>query len=1242
MATDVASADAEKKPGADSKPKAVEDKRDGTAAASTMPAVQRAAGSSLGERQVQAQAASGNTRVGAADDTAERKADMAADHVMRQMDKSPAAAPATGPAASPSPAPASPSPAPASPSPASGPTPTATPNEPVRRTEDPTAEQRIPGAETAKPATPASGAAPGAGPDTTTPAGPAPVVAPPAAAGSRPAETGTPAPDAEPPAPEGEAPARETPQVPNDVQEYLDASRGQGAPLPDATRKLFEAKFQRPFDDVRIHDDAGADDAARKIDALAFTRGNDIYFRSGAYDPTSQPGKKLLAHELAHVVQQRPGINRKAAPGLGGTVVRRAKEPTTAKKKGEKSPEGTISGKKIIIDKLRVPEFKVKRSGSGPFTLRKGTREANPTKQASVWRSKAKEPVLASVTARIKELKEASNATQAGDPAYYLQLGNHPYYLIGTESSIANDIRVPTWDKKGKFRSFDIDHKREAQLGGEDDFPTGNLWLLDSSKNRSAGSTIKQNIDETLRSFLRDTAPQKVDSSKVPSEAEVRKPDGGWEVQFTELVGERPGADPEEWWEVSDLEKDKKDLLQDVKFAPPKQVDHLRGSPTKLSIFDRASGGGVQYIDRKGDKTDITHWKAGLFEIQSVTFTDADVGKGSGRLEGIAFKEVPKSPIMSAPFKVPIKRLTGVQWGGVATPGAIDYWRAKAFSPISFPEPLFDVKKGIVGRASIAKPDIKLLEKVDFAVVLDGDVRIEATVAGGELSLPGPFKVTGGSVTLSAGMSGIGVTGDIQFEIEKLAKGHIGAGAGVGNGSPTLWLDGELNFDTKMFTKAQLGLSYKDGKWGVKGELEVGPGKIKGIKHASAKVEVKDSTVTADGEFETSIKGVDKGKLGFKYNETTGMEITGEIILGKGIPGIKSGKLDATVKEGPAGHSLSGGVTLEPSVPGLTGTVTGKYEDGAFLVEADLGYEKGFAKGSVKVGLTNQEPGGDGKPAGPPKKDGSLSVYGGGTVTLTLTPWLQGTVGLKLTRTGEIEVSGEVALPSSFEVFKERAVDKQLVSIGVDIPIVGVAVAGQRIGIFATIKGGVSISAGFGPGQLRDVALKVTYNPDKPDDTTVSGRGSFVVPAHASLRLSVDGGLGVGIPVVSATAGVTVYGEIGVAGEASAGVPFSWSPRTGIVLDAHGEIFVEPKFKFGIEAFVDVSADLWITTIELYHEKWKLADFEYGSNLRFGLALPIHYESLKPFDISFDQIQWTYPHIEPKELLGGLMKQLVG
>ena len=105
------------------------------------------------------------------------------------------------------------------------------------------------------------------------------------------------------------------------------------------------------------------------------------------------------------------------------------------------------------------------------------------------------------------------------------------------------------------------------------------------------------------------------------------------------------------------------------------------------------------------------------------------------------------------------------------------------------------------------------------------------------------------------------------------------------------------------------------------------------------------------------------------------MEITGEILLGKGIPGIKSGKLDGHHQGGRRRalaerrrHARAVGTRASPAA------VTGKYEDGAFLVEADLGYEKGFAKGTVKVGAHQPgRSGADGKPAGPPKPDGSLT-----------------------------------------------------------------------------------------------------------------------------------------------------------------------------------------------------------------------------------------------------------------------------
>ncbi|SFO74891.1 protein of unknown function [Geodermatophilus dictyosporus] len=1087
----------------------------------------------------------------------------------------------------------------------------------------------------------------GAVPEAPTPAGPAPVVPPPAAAGPRSAGAGTPAPDPEPPAPEGEAPARETPRVPPGVQDHLDASRGKGAPLPEGIRRTFEGAFRRPLDDVRVHDDGAADDAARTLDALAFTRGNDVYFRAGAYDPTSTEGKRLLAHELAHVVQQRPGVNRKS-PGLGGAVVRRkplsggsAGAGTSGGAGGSPGVAGGVpgeidpKGKKIKIHQLTVPTFKAKRMTAPEYVLRQGTREENPTRQGSVWRRRSKPLLQDLIAKRISTLAQAPNAKQTGTPAWYLQLGTQQHFLIGSPESIANDTRIPPWDKTGMLRSFDIDHVVEAQLGGDDEKPNPNLWLLDSSLNRSAGSTIRGNIDAALRGFLATTAPKLVDPGEVPKETDARK---SWEIVFTGIKGAGPDVKDQDYWSEEDLKPGNEELVAPLTLASTEKVEELRGSKDQLSIYDRVLGGGVVRHPRLADESPIKGWDTPLFSFEKVVFTEANSnGSGQGRLEGTAFKD--HSLAEKAPFSVPIKPMKGVQWGGAVTPGRIDHWRVKPFSPMAFPELEFDVSKGFVGRGVIPKPTLKLLENVEIAAVLDRELRLEAVIRAGDLQLPGPFKVGGGTLVLSAGASGLTIEGSIEFGIERLATGSITARKGT---STDFAVDAQLDFDKELFDgDARIRGSYSQGKWAVAGRLGVGPDKIRGIKRASAEVTVTDDGVTAVGEFETSLKGVDKGTLAFVYDKTTGMAISGEILLGKDIPAIRGGKLAATVEEGADGWSLAGAVTAEPDVPGLTGTVSGTYADGAFDVAADLGYERGPAKGTIKAGLTNRTLDAAGMPTGPIAKDGSLTAYGGGTVTLTITPWLQGTVGLRLTPRGEVEVTGKVALPSHFDVFDEEKVERKLLSIGMDIPIVGVAVAGQRIGVFATIRGGVYVSAGFGPGQLRDVSLSVTYDPARPDDTTVTGTGSFVVPAHAGLRLQVDGGVGVGIPVVSATAGVSIYGEVGLVGAASAAAVIDWSPRTGIVLDARGEVFVEPKFRFGVDAFVHVSADLLATEVELYHRTWKLAAFEYGSNLRFGLAFPLHYESGKPFELSFDQIQWTYPQINPSDLLGGLVKQLV-
>ena len=77
-----------------------------------------------------------------------------------------------------------------------------------------------------------------------------------------------------------------------------------GEPLNAATREFFSSRFGHDFANVRVHADAGAAESARSVHALAYTVGNDVVFGTGQYAPGSRAGQQLLAHELAHVVQQ--------------------------------------------------------------------------------------------------------------------------------------------------------------------------------------------------------------------------------------------------------------------------------------------------------------------------------------------------------------------------------------------------------------------------------------------------------------------------------------------------------------------------------------------------------------------------------------------------------------------------------------------------------------------------------------------------------------------------------------------------------------------------------------------------------------------------------------------------------------------------------------------------------------------------------------------------------------------------
>jgi len=94
------------------------------------------------------------------------------------------------------------------------------------------------------------------------------------------------------------------------LQQSVNTMRGSGQPLSSTERNYFEPRFGRDLGQVRVHTDDQTACIASGINARAFTVGQDIAFGTGQYKPSTAEGKRLLAHELTHVIQQNGMISR--------------------------------------------------------------------------------------------------------------------------------------------------------------------------------------------------------------------------------------------------------------------------------------------------------------------------------------------------------------------------------------------------------------------------------------------------------------------------------------------------------------------------------------------------------------------------------------------------------------------------------------------------------------------------------------------------------------------------------------------------------------------------------------------------------------------------------------------------------------------------------------------------------------------------------------------------------------------
>jgi hypothetical protein len=98
----------------------------------------------------------------------------------------------------------------------------------------------------------------------------------------------------------------DTTEVTPETESYLSSLSG-GKTLGNEEKSFFEPRMGYDFSGVKIHTDSTANESAKNINALAYTHGNNIVFGSNQYQPDTNEGKKLLAHELTHIMQQNEG-----------------------------------------------------------------------------------------------------------------------------------------------------------------------------------------------------------------------------------------------------------------------------------------------------------------------------------------------------------------------------------------------------------------------------------------------------------------------------------------------------------------------------------------------------------------------------------------------------------------------------------------------------------------------------------------------------------------------------------------------------------------------------------------------------------------------------------------------------------------------------------------------------------------------------------------------------------------------
>src|SRR6266516_5474528 len=202
--------------------------------------------------------------------------------------------------------------------------------------------------------------------------------------------------------------AASTPAVPSIVHDVLNSP---GQPLDASTRAFMEPRFGHDFSGVRVHTDARAAESAKSVNALAYTVGRDVVFGSNQYRPEMTAGKRLLAHELTHVVQQS-GI-----PFSTGTAMKVGAPGDSYER------EADLHASSIVREGSQFAQVPVSTRHSGAMMQR--AEDAGATQDDKISAQAGRAPA-ASGAIPAAPAQAATPSTWTPDQMMIIFLGDHP------------------------------------------------------------------------------------------------------------------------------------------------------------------------------------------------------------------------------------------------------------------------------------------------------------------------------------------------------------------------------------------------------------------------------------------------------------------------------------------------------------------------------------------------------------------------------------------------------------------------------------------------------------------------------------------------------------------------------------------------------------------------------------------------------------------------------------------------